>query len=911
MNSTRFAPQQLGQPPAAEGRVPPADGASPFLAQYLAIKAEHPDHLLFFRMGDFYELFFEDAGVAAGALDIALTRRGRHKDADIPMCGVPVHAADGYLARLIRAGHKVAICEQIEDPAEARKRGSKAVLRRAVVRIVTPGTLSEDSLLDAGRHNYLAALAHIGGARGSFALAWADISTGDCYAEPLAPDLIGPELARIRPGELLLPERLYEDPDFLARLGLGAMPLTPLPGPRFDSEGGGRRAASHFGVATLDGFGRFGRAELAALGALLDYVALTQKGAMPQMKPPRQEEPGGVLLIDPATRANLEVVEGADGGKRGSLLGAIDETRTSAGARLLRERLLSPSTDVTLIARRQDAVSWFLTAEGARTRTLQTLSRVPDLARALQRLALGRGGPRDLAALRDGLGEADALSHGLDEPGSLAPPPAEIVDALGALRGFDALTGQLGAALADSPPVDAREGGFIREGFDAVLDELRALRSQHRDVILGLEQRYRTAAGVPGLKIRHNNVLGYFIEVTPLHGDKMLDPAQAGLFIHRQTLVSGLRFTTTELAGLEQRIAEAGAKALERELDFFRTLRDAVLARAQGIGAAADALARLDVAASLSGLAQKRQWARPAVTDSRRFSIRAGRHPVVEAALERQAASFVPNDCELSEEEGARLWLVTGPNMAGKSTFLRQNALIAILAQAGAFVPAASAEIGIIDRLFSRVGAADDLARGRSTFMVEMVETAAILNQATPRSLVILDEIGRGTATFDGLSIAWAALEHLHEVNRARGLFATHYHELTALTARLPFLSAVTMRVKEWQGDIVFLHEVVKGAADRSYGIHVAKLAGLPAPVIARAQEILNALEAGDDKKKPAALIEELPLFAAAASPARPPAPGAEILEALAGLNPDSLSAREALELVYGLVEKARKLGPY
>jgi DNA mismatch repair protein MutS len=911
MNRTRFAPahqtDQAETPAARESR-PVSDGASPFLAQYLAIKEGHRDHLLFFRMGDFYELFFEDAAIAAGALDIALTRRGRHQGADIPMCGVPVHAADSYLARLIRQGHKVAICEQVEDPAEAKKRGSKTVVRRAVLRIVTPGTLSEESLLEAGRHNYLAALARTGGPGAPrYALAWADISTGDCHVAALTEDRIAGELSRIRPGELLLPEALFAEAALRRAIEAGGIALTALPAPKFDSEAGARRAAALYGVSTLDSFGRFSRAETAALGALLDYVALTQKGAMPQMKPPVQETPGGTLLIDPASRTNLELVEGVGGGKAGSLLAELDQTCTGAGLRLLREQLLNPSTDPARIGARLDGVQYFFDADPPRELARAALRRVPDLARALQRLALGRGGPRDLGAIRDGLFEGATLADRLSAFPALAPAPAIIASAFEALRGFAPLVERLSEILSEAPPLDARDGGFVRAGYDAPLDELRALRDESRRVILGLEERYRTESGVPSLKIRHNNMLGYFIEVTPAHAERMLSGERAQLFIHRQTLVSGLRFSTAELSGIEQRIAEAAGSALERELAIFHALRDEILAEARRIGAAADALARLDVAAGLAQLARERGWTRPAVTDGRCFRIKGGRHPMVEAALLAETEGrFVPNDCDLSDETGeGRLWLVTGPNMAGKSTFLRQNALIAILAQMGSYVPAESAEIGIVDRLFSRVGAGDDLARGRSTFMVEMVETAAILNQAGGNALVILDEIGRGTATFDGLSIAWATLEHLHDVNKARGLFATHYHELTALAPRLSSLKTVTMRVREWQGDVVFLHEVVQGQADRSYGIHVAKLAGLPPSVIARAETVLEALEAGNEGRKLVSVADDLPLFTAALRVDKPPA-RSPVLETLRSLNPDELAPREALDILYQLWAAAR-----
>lgn len=899
-----------GYPALAEAshsaQKPALEGASPFLAQYLAIKAEHQDYLLFFRMGDFYELFFEDAVVAAAALGIALTKRGRHKDSDIPMCGVPVHASDTYLARLVRQGHKVAICEQIESPAEAKKRGSKTVVERAVIRIVTPGTLSEDTLLEANRHNYLAALARLGEDQAEpWGLAYGDISTGDCYVLSGTSERIAAALLRLAPQELLVPDTPLGAPAIQS--AIAPLNVTPRPSLRFQSAAGARSLASIFGVATLDGFGHFTRAELGALGALFDYVGLTQKSAMPQMKPPRREESDGTLMIDAATQSNLELLHGTSGEREGSVLAVLDETATSAGARLLRARLMNPSTKPDLIAAWLDAVSFFHQEDRIRTVIRDHLARVPDFARAMQRLSLNRGGPRDLAAIRDGLREGGQLISILKGASPLAGLPGEITTALSDLEGFDGLVLELQSVLDDALPVDARDGGFVRSGFDSALDELRALRDESRAVILGLENRYRALSGVTSLKIRHNNVLGYFIEVTPAQGERMLADAQRATFIHRQTLVSGLRFTTSELSDIEQRIAQAGAQALERELELFSKLRRLILDRAWQIGAAADALSKIDVAASLGKIAQERQWSRPLVTQDRAFRISGGRHPVVEAALQRaHAGRFVPNDCDLSDmNENGRLWLVTGPNMAGKSTFLRQNALIAIMAQMGSFVPADRAEIGIVDRLFSRIGAADDLARGRSTFMVEMVETAAILNQATDRALVILDEIGRGTATYDGLSIAWASLEHLHEVNRVRGLFATHYHELTALTSRLKGLTAVTMRVKEWRGDVHFLHEVARGTADRSYGIHVAKLAGLPPLVIERARAVLASLEAGHAGRSRVSFADDLPLFAAAARTESQRLPN-PLLEKLQALNPDELSARAALDLIYELCALAR-----
>ncbi len=881
----------------------PAD-ATPMMRQYLAIKAVHPDHLLFYRMGDFYELFFDDAVRASAALDIALTKRGQHLGEDIKMCGVPVHSHEAYLSRLIRQGFKVAVCEQIEDPAEAKKRGAKSVVERAVVRVITPGTLTEDSLLDARSHNYLAAIAE---AQGELALAWLDLSTADFATQPLLAGQLAAALARLAPGEVLVPDRLLAREPLKTVLEEWNAVLTPLPSARFDSDNARKRLQAAFNVAALDSFGAFSRAETAACGALLDYVELTQAGKRPALAPPRRERADGTMEIDPATRRNLELVRGLDGRRDGSLLATIDRTLTGPGARLLAERIAAPLTERAEIERRLDLVQLFVERPAVRERVREALRRTPDIERALQRLSVGRGGPRDLLALKDGLDSGEALAATLRaEPEALAPPPIKGVEGplaaiIAACSDHRALIDALAVALADEPPLFARDGGFIRMGYRAELDEQRTLRDDSRKTVAALEAKYRTASGVPSLKIRHNNMIGYHIEVTATHADK-LDLAALG-FTRRQSMSNATRFSTAELAELETRIGRAADQALALELAIFDELVTKVMAVSAAVAAAGRALAALDVAAALAELAASQNYVRPVLSEEPAFAIQGGRHPVVEAALQRQGGTgFVPNDCDLGMQR--RLWLLTGPNMAGKSTFLRQNALIAVMAQAGSFVPAKEAVIGIVDRLFSRVGAADDLARGRSTFMVEMVETAAILNQATARSLVILDEIGRGTATFDGLSIAWATLEHLHDVNKCRALFATHFHELGALKERLAALAPYTMRVKEWQNEVVFLHEVAQGAADRSYGIHVAQLAGLPAAVVSRAEEVLAALEKGEQSGAVSRLADDLPLFAAA--PARPAGGTAkpqesEVEKALRDVNPDELSPREALELLYTL----------
>ncbi|MGL4308943.1 MAG: DNA mismatch repair protein MutS [Paracoccaceae bacterium] len=870
---------------------------TPMMAQYLDIKAANPGALLFYRMGDFYEMFFDDAVAAAAALDIALTKRGKHLGQDIAMCGVPVHAAEGYLLTLIRKGFRVAIAEQMEDPAEAKKRGSKSVVRRDVVRLVTPGTLTEDALLEARRHNYLAAWAEV---RDETALAWADISTGELRVMPCPVSLLPPELARLSPKEVLIPDT--KEADLAATVSESGAALTPLSRSSFDSTNAEKRLCDLFGVASLDAFGSFSRAEVSALGGIVEYLYLTQRGRLPLMRPPVREAARQAMQIDASTRRNLELTASLSGGRDGSLLSAIDRTVTAAGARLLERRISAPSCDLAEIALRLDAVR-ALTDDPLLRETLRgALAQVPDIDRALGRLALDRGGPRDMAAIRAGLRQAESLSKIL----SVAETP-RLRDAAVALTGHDTLVATLSAALVDEPPLLSRDGGFIAPGLNAELDDARRLRDEGRSVIAGMQADYAAQAGIASLKIKHNNVLGYFIEVTDTHAAKMLSPPLSETFIHRQTTANQLRFTTVDLSGLETRILNAGNHALEIEKRLYESLKAEILDVSGPIGSAARALAEIDLSAALAELAVAEDWSEPLVDDSRAFIVEDGRHPVVERALRRQGDTpFVANDCALTVGGTPAIWLLTGPNMAGKSTFLRQNALIALLAQAGSFVPATRAHIGLVSQLFSRVGAADDLARGRSTFMVEMVETAAILNQADDRALVILDEIGRGTATYDGLSIAWATLEHLHDMNRCRALFATHYHEMTALAGKLAGVENATVTVREWQGEVIFLHEVKKGAADRSYGVQVARLAGLPPSVIDRAKVVLEALEKGEREggTRQKALIDDLPLFAAmprpAASPAAKTSPSA-LERRLADIHPDEMTPLQALAALYDL----------
>jgi DNA mismatch repair protein MutS len=884
------------RPDAANGEAAPA---TPMMEQYIEIKSANADCLLFYRMGDFYELFFDDAVIASQVLGIALTKRGKHQGADIPMAGVPVHAADDYLHRLINAGHRVAVCEQTEDPAEARKRGSKSVVRRDVVRLVTPGTLTEDSLLAPGENCHLAAVVRDRHAEAErVAIAWTDLSTGGFWVQSVAGRELAGCLAGIDPREVLLAEEAA-DPALTDAVKGAA--TTWLARDAFDSQSGERRLKEHFRIAHLDAFGALTRAEIAACGAILSYLERTQAGRRPALKAPKRLEAAGRMTIDAATRANLELVRALSGNARGSLLQTIDRTVTAPGRRLLAERLASPLTDVAAIRERLDAVEALTREDRLRDGLRGALRGAADMARALSRLALSRGGPRDLGALRAGLSAAAELRGLVESEAVDAGEIAQAVTTLAALPGH--LLARLEGALADELPASARDGGFVREGFSVELDQARSLRDESRRHLAALQADYAEKTGIRGLKVRHNNVLGYFVEVTATHAPRLQEAPWKDTFIHRQTLASAVRFTSEALADFEARIVSAGERALALELAIFEALREAALGQADALQAGAEALAVLDVASALAWLAKECDHVRPVVDDSLAFRIEGGRHPVVEEALSRAHGSgFVPNDCDLSPRKSGkpgRILCVTGPNMGGKSTFLRQNALIAVLAQAGAFVPARAAHIGVVDRLFSRVGAADDLASGRSTFMVEMVETAAILNQAGEKSFIILDEIGRGTATFDGLSIAWAALEHLHDINRCRALFATHFHELTALSSRLDRLENATTRVSEWQGDVVFLHEVRAGTADRSYGIQVARLAGLPEAVIARAKDVLARLEGGE-REGAGAQLADLPLFSALARPA-PAARRDALREKLESVRPDELAPREALDLVYAL----------
>ena len=861
------------------------------MEQYHALKREAGDCLLFYRMGDFFELFFDDAKVAAGVLDIALTSRGESGGEAVPMCGVPVHSAGGYLARLIRAGHRVAIAEQVETPDEAKARAkaegkpsSKVLVARQIIRFVTAGTLTEDALLEPRSANRLAAVCEV---RGTIGIAACDISTGRMELEECAPDGMAAALSRIGAREIVVPEGWEQAP----------ADATERPASDFASERGRQRMQELHGVATLDAFGNFERAMLSAAGGLLAYLDHAGRGTMPFLLPPTVTASDAVMAIDEASRTSLEIVSTQAGARSGSLLGTVDRCVTSAGARLLAEDLSAPLARKPDIEARLHLVRFFHEDPILRSDTREALRAIPDVARALARLVADRGSPRDLGQVRDGLAQARELHAALSR---LPDRPGLLDSLLPELTGHAALVSELSQALVPSPPTERSNGGYIASGYDAALDALRETSGDARKAIAAMEARYRSETGISSLKIKHNGVLGYFIEVPARHSDALMGPDSG--FTHRQTMANAVRFNSVHLHEEASRISEAGGRALAAEEAHFEALVAAVVDAREAIARTADALARIDVAAGLAERAAEGDWCAPRIDEAPCLDIVAGRHPVVEAALAKAGERFVPNDCKLSDTD--HLWLIGGPNMGGKSTFLRANALIVLLAQAGSYVPAKSARIGLVDRLFSRVGASDNLARGRSTFMVEMVETAAILAQATERSFVILDEVGRGTSTYDGLALAWAVAEAIHETNRCRCLFATHYHELARLADTCDALSLHHVRAREWQGDLVLLHEVTEGPADRSYGLAVAKLAGVPKGVVDRASAVLKKLEKGREETGGlAAGLGDLPLFSAAMEAEQEEC---DILrDRLSALDLDALSPREALEVLYDLKREA------
>ncbi|WP_434732419.1 DNA mismatch repair protein MutS [Wolbachia endosymbiont of Zygogramma bicolorata] len=829
---------------------------TPVMEQYLNLKAQYKDHLLFYRLGDFYELFFDDAIKAAKLLNIVLTKRGNSNGQEIPMCGVPAHSSESYLHKLIDLGFKVAICDQLETADEAKKRGYKSIVKRDVVRVVTPGTIIEDSLLEDKSNNYLASIVE---QNDEYAISWLELSTGKFFHTLTNLKALDSDLLRISPRELLISEKFTEDEKIRSILKNYKISITQHAQSFFEYSKSHRTLCEFYKIRELGSIGNFSKVEIMACGALLEYVRVTQRGSIPRLEFPKTYKQQNFMLIDASARRNLELFSTQFGEKKGSLISVIDHTVTASGGRLLKQMLASPLACSKAINLRLSTAQFFVNNHEPRRKIREILSNIPDIERSLSRLILGRGSPKDMNLLKIGLGKTLELSEFLckiesGENGSLPQQyviqvadtgiqmqiPAsragmtvksdesELSTIHKSLGNHKDLFELLNSAILDNNLSSVKEGGFINPKYNSELSELSYILNNSNKLVTKLRESYRNLTGIAALKILHNNILGYYVEVSANH------KITSDIFIHRQSLANSMRYTTNELKELENKILTARDAAIGLEVKIFSELCSEVAKESEKIALAANALAKLDIRATFAELAVQNNYVKPIIDDSKEFNIRNGRHPVVEVN-----DKFIANSINL-----AGIHLITGPNMAGKSTFLRQNALIAVLAHMGSFVPAESAHIGVIDKIFSRVGATDNIAAGYSTFMVEMIETATIVNQATDRSLVILDEIGRGTGVYDGLSIAQAVIEHIHNVNKCRAIFATHYHELTKVSKYLKNVKCFCVKIREWNGEVIFLHEVIEGIADESYGIHVAKLAGFPDSVLNRASEVFEELKA-------------------------------------------------------------------
>ncbi len=885
-------PTPRGAPPDAAkrgtgrkraSRAVDASGVSPMMQQYFRAKKEAGDALLFFRMGDFYELFYDDAKIASRVLGITLTARSKDKDA-VPMAGVPVKAYEGYLHTLIREGHRVALCDQVQDPAE-----TKGLVDRRVTRIVTAGTVYEDDLLDRSASNFLLAAAPVGDRWG---LAWIDVSTGAFAVSTCPASRLGDEISRLDPREVLVPEaRLDGEPQLRETLArVTPAPIVAAPEWTFHLDNAQQLLAGQLGVKTLAGFGlEDDGAYIGAAGAVLHYVRETQRGELPPLSAPRLHDPTRRADLDRATRSCLEILATQREGRReGSLLSVLDETRTAMGARQLREWLVSPLVDPAAIIVRQSAVAELVERREVAADLGRALEQVPDLERIATRLLAGRGSPRDVGGLRAGLLLVPAIKSALEGCDS-----APLARASEQIQPMPELRDLLERGLAEHPSATLADGNLIAPGYDASLDELVDLRQHGTSAIARFQAEEIQRTGITSLKVGFNRVFGYYIEITHAQAAHATIPDH---YVRKQTLTTAERYITSELKELETKLLSAEERARSLETELFLELRSRAAARGEAIRDLSRALATVDVLLGFATLARERDWVRPTVDDGDVIDVVDGRHPVLECTL--PLGVFVPNDVHL-DRETARLVLITGPNMAGKSTYIRQVALLVLLAQVGSFVPAGRARIGVVDRIFTRVGAADDLSAGASTFMVEMTETASILNNATDRSLVILDEVGRGTSTWDGLSIAWAISEYLYKAVGARTLFATHYHELVDLAEEFDAVRNVNVAVKEWGDDIRFLHKIVAGGTDRSYGLHVARLAGVPAPVIERARRILADLESRSPDLKPGP--SEPAAGATEPDPTQTslfPRPVTAVMEELARLDPDLVTPLDALLLL-------------
>ena len=856
-----------------------SNGLTPMMKQYLEIKEEYFEEILFYRMGDFYEMFFNDAKVASSVLDITLTKRGQWNNNDIPMCGIPFHSSESYLSKLISNGYRVAVCEQINEIENDVKK-NKGPMKRKVVRVITPGTVLEESFFDDNPNNFLCSWNEV---NGSHSISWVDLSTGIFCVQKIdinQSNAFETALERLSPRELIMPLKMKEQKPHYFR-GCVTFQADSL----FQSDVCEERLKKFYKTKSLEAFGEFSRSCISTAGAILGYVNLTQKGKLPLLKKIKQWKNIDVMEIDIFSRKSLELLKTQSGEKNGSFFSAINQTLTSGGARLLLERLNGPSLDKLEINKRLDTVSNFVSENLLRKKVRDVLKLIPDIERSLTRLQFDRGGPRDLISIKTGCEKAYEISKLISDH-DFTFPEKELNEISSNLTIDTSFIKELDLAISESPPLFARDGNFIKKGFSNELDEIKLIRDNSREKILSLQVKYINQTGVQSLKIKFNNVLGYHLEVRKNHETKLLEQEE---FIHRQGTAQASRFTTAELVSIESKLTDARSKSLNIELEIYESLVKNCLQRSKKLLSIFQGLSSLDVAIGFAELAYKWNYSRPEISNERIFNVVAGRHPVIEQILNKEKdASFISNNCNLSDQ---KIWLITGPNMGGKSTFLRQNAIINIMAQMGSFVPAEKATIGISDRIFSRVGSGDDLSRGQSTFMVEMIETASILNHATEKSFVILDEIGRGTSTWDGLSLAWSIIEKLHNDINCKTLFATHYHELTTLERSLQKLSLKTLEAKEYNDEIIFLYNLVNGSANKSYGLEVAKLAGVPFDVIKRAKDILKNLES--DYK----IDDKLPLF----KERKEKEVVNKISKKLNEIVPDSISPIQALEILYEL----------
>ena len=860
---------------------------TPMMEQYLTIKNKHKDALLFYRMGDFYELFFEDAIAASKALDITLTKRGKTNGMDIPMCGVPFHSADNYLPKLIKKGFNVAVCEQTETIEEAKSNLKKGPLKREVVRIISPGTLTEDNLLDRNANNFLGAISDV---NGSISISWVDVSTGCFKSRNLQKEnnqkqLLTNLLLRMNFSEILVSDAMElniisEEWHSIIKKQSSSL---------FHYSSCLQQICSYFSIMSLEGIGKFSDGEVIAAGVLLSYLKLTQCGKLPILSMIQNESENNFLEIDYFTQKSLEILSNLSGETNGSLITSLDETKTAGGARLLKQRITEPFYKVVEIEKRYNLINWFLNNDIDIFKLQNNLENIPDIERSLSRISLLRGSPKDLSILCNGLLNVKQIYEIIISFKDRLNQAPLLNNILNQISVDYSLFENIKNSLKKDLPLSTKEGGFIRDGYDDNLDKLRNFRNNELEEITKLQNKYSDLTNVNSLKIKYNRMLGYHIEVRAVHDKSLRDK---DIFIHRQTTAQTSRFTTIELNEAENQLINSYDKSISIEMDIFKNFTNQIINEGKKILDIASAISELDIGIMVVKQSKDRGYVCPKILENKTLEIIEGRHPVVESQMKLSENSFISNDCILNKDDF--LWLITGPNMAGKSTYLRQNALIVIMAQAGLFVPAKEANIGVFDKIFSRVGASDDLAKGQSTFMIEMIETSLILNTASEKSLVILDEIGRGTATFDGLAIAWSVLDYLHNKIKPRTLFATHYHELTSLKEDLNHLSCHKMSIKEWNNSIIFMHKIIEGEADKSYGIHVAQLAGLPFEVIKKATQLLSKLENNKDNsylKKSDNLydnysnINENQIF----------------FKEFDNINVDDISPREALDILYKL----------